>query len=211
MEVNVNGLFFSLFTLVIFIFHFALRPLMRKGRVKAGFCALWCIDAFFFAGGSFLAFHLYHYEFLPYVTLRNFILFILYLIVTALVLFLAPSGIRLFAKKSTPSNEELLLAEYRFNDTAGLMRNCFFVLLFTLPILFTVLKTVKTAFLPTAFNAAELYAGFCFITFLVLLPLSLRQTLFWHRQLPVPDSETEQQLQKHYSARLRYKKRNRFL
>ena len=206
-----NGLFFSLFTLVIFVFHLALRPLMRKGRVKAGFCALWCIDAFFFAGGSFLAFHLYHYEFLPYVTFRSFALLILYLAVTALVLFLAPLGFRLFAKRSTPSDEEMLLAEYRFNDTAGLMRNCFFVLLFILPILFAVLKTVKVAFLPTAFNATELYAGFCFIAFLVLLPLSLRQTLFWHRQLTVPDSEAEQKLQKHYSARLRYKKRNRYL
>lgn len=197
--------------LLLGCFHIALRPLIGRGRVREGFCALWCMDAVFVICGTFLSFELFHYTLLPYFCLRNFLLLLGYLGLTALFLFLSPSGITLFTKKSTSSPEEMLLAEYRFHDTMGLIRNFLLVLLFFLPLLFAAWEGLALPAAHTPFTASDFYGGSCFIAFLLLVPICLRQALFWLRHLTVPDSEAAEKLQRIYSARQRYKKKNRLL
>lgn len=204
-------LIFSFLVLVVFFFRLSLRGSIRRGRVKESLCAQWCIDSIFAICGIIISFYLYHYTFAPYLTLRNLLLVALYLTVVLLFFFLAPSGFRLLVQKR-PQGEELLLTEYRFNDTLGLVRSFFMVLLFALPIFLEVLCGNETGFsLTTTFETNQLWAGFCFAAFLILLPICLRQTFFWLKHLQTAtDSGEAQQLLK-YRSELHYRKRNHFL
>lgn len=212
-----NNLLFSLFVVLIGLFRIRVYPLIRKGQVKEGFCGLWFIHSTFSLGGMVLSFYLYHYTILPLLSLRNLFFLLAYVAVGILIVLLAPSGHGLFTKKSTLSEEEMLLCEYRFHETADLACRFFQFLLFGIPILFALLEEFR-AYLPQAlclladFAAQhKIYGGLCFFAFLILLPLSLRQTLYWLKSLKVPTTKAELSLQHIYSARLRYKKRNRIL
>lgn len=204
-----NSLIFSFFVMIVFLFHIFMRSNIRKGKVREAFCALWCVDAVFAVCGTVVSFILFRYTFSPYLNLRNILLGGVYLIITVLFFLLAPSGISLFRKKRTSSEEEILLAEYRFNDTLSLVRNYFLMLLFVLPILFTILMQHKELFsFLSSWKEDEIYGGFCFTAFLILLPVSLRQTLFWLRNLTYAPTEAEKRQLQKYSIHLYYRQKN---
>ncbi len=212
-----SSLLFSLFVILIGLFRSRIYPLIRKGQVKEGFCGLWFISSIFSLGGVVLSFYLYQYTFLPLLSLRNLFFLLAYIAVGILIVLLAPTGHKLFTKKSTPSEEEMLLYEYRFHETADLACRFFQFLLFGIPVLFALLAEFRTH-LPSAlcsvldfFVKNQIYGGLCFFAFLIMLPLSLRQTLYWLKSLKIPTTKAELTLQHIYSARLRYKKRNRIL
>lgn len=212
-----NNLIFSLFVLLIWLFRQRIYPLIQKGQVKEGFCALWFINSLFSLCGAVLSFYLYRYTILPFFSRLSFFFVLAYLAVSILVFLIAPAGFRLFTKKSAPSEEETLLAEYRFHKMSELACRFFRFLLFCIPILIAFAETCR-AHLPAAlcslldfFVQNKIYGGLCFFAFLFLLPLSLRQTLYWMKSLKVPTTKSELPLQRIYSARLRYKRRNRIL
>lgn len=204
-----NSLVISFCTLIVLIFHKFVNTSIRKGKIREGFCALWCVDAVFCICGTVVSFLLYHYAFLPFLTVRNLILFILYACATAGFLTLAPSGFRLLFKKRNFSMSEILLGEYRFNDTLCLVRSFFMLLLLLLPVIFTVTEQ-SDAFLPflSAWNEPEICGGFCFIAFMILLPVSLRQSFFWLKNLMEAPSDEENLVLKKNSVTLHYRKRN---
>ena len=204
-----NSLILSLFVFVVFLFHMFVRSSIRSGKVREGFCALWCIDAVFCVCGTAISFALYRYTFSPYLTVRNFVLCTVYLIITFLFLLLAPSGLSLFTGKKNASPQEILLGEYRFNDTLCLVRSYWMVLLFCLPILFTLVTQtkVKLSFL-ASWNEADICGGFCFAAFLLLLPISLRQAFFWLKNLMSAPSPEEAQILGQTCMRLHYQHRN---
>ncbi|MED9905406.1 MAG: hypothetical protein UFG06_14645 [Lachnospiraceae bacterium] len=206
-----NSMIFSFLTFLLFIFHLLAHSCSRKGKIKESFCAVWCMDAVFSILGTIISYYLYQYSLRPFLSLRNLLLVFAYLAVTVLFFLLAPSGILLIYKKSASSEEETLSAEYRFHETAGLVRNFFLVLLFILPLLFTFFKEGQLPFLPASWRETEICGGFCFAAFLLLLPLSLRQAVFWLKNLAKPVSEAEGKLLQKYSADLHYRKKNRFL
>lgn len=212
-----NNLLFSLFFILVGLFRHRIYPLIRKGQVKEGFCGLWFINSIFSLGGMVLSFYLYQYTLLPLLSLRNLFFLLAYVAVGGLIVLLAPSGHGLFTKKNTPSEEEMLLYEYRFHETADLACRFFQFLLFGIPVLFALLEEFR-AYLPQPLclladfaTSHKLYGGFCFFAFLILLPLSLRQTIYWLKSLKAPTTKDELTLQHIYSARLRYKQRNRIL
>ncbi|MGN1148260.1 MAG: hypothetical protein ACI4TB_07545 [Lachnospiraceae bacterium] len=206
-----NSLILSFFVAIIFLFHKVLSHYIRRGKVKEGFCALWCMDAVFAICGTIISFQLYHYSFRFFFSPVNFLWIAIYLLVTFLFLFLAPSGLSLLLKKRTSSEEEILLAEYRFHDMAGLIRNCLFLLLFVLPILFTLCPKEGPFHLIVSWKESDICGGFCFAAFILLLPLSLRQVLFWLKHLAGTPSEAADKALRQYSIRLRYHQKNRFL
>lgn len=212
-----NNLLFSLFVILIVLFRSRVYPLLRKGQVKEGLCGLWFINSVFSLGGMILSFYLYRYTFLPLLSLQNLFFLLAYVVVGGLIVLLAPSGHSLFTKKSTPSEEEMLLYEYRFHETADLACRFFQFLLFCFPILFALLEEFRTH-LPQALCSLtdfvtqhKIFGGLCFFSFLILLPLSLRQTLYWLKSLKTRVTDAELARQRIYSARLRYKKRNKVL
>lgn len=207
-----NGLILSFFTALLWVFHMFLHTCTRRGKVKESFCAGWCMDAVFAVCGTMVSFFLFDYSFLPYLTLRNIVLAVLYLSATALFFLLTPSGFSLFAQKSTPSKEELLLCEYHFNDTISLVRNYILALLFVLPILLTVAEMIP-AFpaLWGNFSIEDIYGGFCFASFLILVPMSLRQMIFWFKSLRTPVCEAEEKVLQTYRTTLCLHSKNFFL
>lgn len=202
-----NSLILPAFVAVTAAFHLALRTHIRRGNVKTGFCAVWCMDAVFAVCGTIISFILYRYLFSPYLTMRNILLGVMYLILTILFLLLAPSGISLLAKRKRLSEDEVLCAEYRFNDTLGFVRNGFLILLFALPVLFALAQEQWIPLL-AEWQEAEICGGFCFAAFLVLVPVSLRQALFWMKNLTDPPTETEEELIRRYRAQYRFRHRN---
>lgn len=194
------------------MFHLVLRPYMRRGRVREGLCALWCIDAVFAVCGTVISFYLYHYAFSPFLTLRNLLLLLIYLVVILLFFLLAPSGLKLLHPKRNYNEETLLLAEYRFNDTLCLIRNFFLTLLFGMPILFTLLSGREEHLrLYFTFDVNELCAVLCFASFFILLPLCLRQSFFWLKNLRHTATQPEADLLLQQSSYLHYRKRNLLL
>lgn len=212
-----NDLFFSLLVLSVWFFQKTINPLVQKGRVKEGFCALWFVNCAFALCGTILSFYLYQYRILPIFNMNN--LFFLFVFVTVGIAFilLAPSGYKLFTKKSTLSEDEMLLCEYHFHEIAYLTCRFFRLLLCCIPILLAFLERVQMHLPQILHNMLDffienkIYGGFCFFAFLILLPLSLRQALYWLKSLKKPTTTVELAQQRIYSARLRYQKRNRLL
>lgn len=207
-----NSLILSFLTVMIFLFHCHIRSYIKRGKVKEGFCALWCMDTLFALCGTVSSFILYRYTFYPYLNVRNVLFGAVYLGITVLFILLAPSGLSLFRKKRTSSEEEVLLAEYRFNDTLGIVRNYFLALLFGLPVLFALLTPANHIFHAFSdWQESEICGGFCFIAFLILLPVSLRQSLFWLKNLNRGTSDAEEQVLQKYRTELRYRRKNRII
>ena len=207
-----NNLIIPLFTLLVLLFHRYLWYHMRHGKVKEGLCALWCMDAIFAVCGLILSFALYHYSFAPFMTLRNLLLVTAYLLLTLLFLLLSPSGISLLFPKKQTDSEALLVAEFRFNDTLCFVRSFFMVLLFCLPICLNLpLKEECLLTLLFPFESQEIFAGFYFAIFTILLPISLRQSLFFLKSLRYTSTATENTLIQKYSMQLHYRKKNYFL
>lgn len=206
-----NSLILSTLVAVVALFHLAMNRHMRKGNVKTAFCAVWCIDAIFAICGTVISFVLYRYVFYPFLTVRNVVLVIIYLLITAVFIWVTPSGFGLIWGRRDYNREELLIAEYRLNDTLGIVRNCFFTLLCGLPIFFAVMYGNRGLNRLVSWDEVEVCGGFCFVAFLILVPISLRQAIFWLRNLTDAGTDWEQRILKGYCMRLQYRQRNRIL
>lgn len=207
-----NGFILSFFTAILGLFHFWSRSLLLQNKVKEGLCARWCMDAIHAVCGALLSFLLYRYPLTFPFSFRTALFTALYLVVIILLFFLAPMGLSLFGKRSIPSEEEMLLAEYRFHDTVSMVRNYIYVLLCLLPLLFMVLENSGLlVVLFKGFPAEDLFGGFCFAAFLILVPITLRQALFFIKNLKAPHLDAEEQILNRYRAKLYYRRRNRIL
>lgn len=206
-----NSLILPLLVAVVAFFHLAMRSFIRRGKVKTGFCAVWCMDAIFAVCGTVISFLLYRYLFYPYLTVRNVILVLVYLLITVLFIWVAPSGLALLMQKRKFGEEEILMAEFRLNDTLGVVRNCFLILLFLLPVLAVVTQRLGWLSLIFPWREAEVCGGFCFVAFLILVPVCLRQSLFWLRNLTDTAMEAEKRALREYRMQMQYRHRNRVL
>ncbi len=203
-----SNLIFTFLTLICYFCHLPLRTSIRRGRVRESFCTGWCIDLLFSVCGVVAGFQIYHYDILPVMTWKHLLPFLTYLLLTVLFFFLAPSGLRLLRVRR-PSADTLLAAEYRLHDTLIMVRGFLMLLLFGLPIVLRFLfHSGQLSVLLTGFNENQLCGGFCFICFLLLLPVSLRQSFFWLQHLQQEPEEQETYLLRQYSIRLHYRKRN---
>ncbi len=207
-----NNLMISFFVLLLFLFHCYIRQHIRLGKVKEGLCALWCMDAVFAVSGTVLSFAIYHYSLRPALTRQNILFVLLYLLLTFFFLLLSPSGLGLLAPFKPDTQEKLLLAEYRFHDTLCYVYSFFLALLFFLPILLQLpIKEQKLLSLLSTWEAKDIFSSFYFVIFLILLPISLRQTFYWLKSLKHTPDALETQLLQQYRSRLHYQKRNHFL
>ena len=125
-----NSLIISLFVLLIFFFHNYTKRYMRLGKLKEALSATWFMDTVLTVCGIVVSFYIYHYNFVSLFSLRNVLLVLTYLSITLLFLFLTPSGLQLLTFKKQLTTEELLYAEYRFNDTLCMVRTFLLWLLF---------------------------------------------------------------------------------
>lgn len=204
-----NSLLLSVFTAVLFFFHRFLRSHSRPDRLRESFLATWLLDTVFALCGTVVSFTLYSYDLYPWLTFQNLSLTGMYLLLTALLFLLAPSGPSLLLKRRASSGEEILFAEYRFQNALELVRDFFLLLLFLIPLLFALSGHLGHN-IPLLLMLKEdtVYGGFCFIAFLVLLPLSLRQSLFWLKNLRGTPSKQELTLLENYGAHLHYRRKN---
>ena len=207
-----NSMIIPLFVLLLFFFHMYTKRYMRLGKLKEGLCATWFMDTVFTICGIVVIFYFYHYNFASFFSLRNILLILTYLLITLLFLLLAPSGFRLLTTGKQLSAEELLRAEYRFNDTLCMVRNFLLCLLFLVPLMMNLpIKLQEYETLLQIWANSQIPAGFYFTVFLILLPMSLRQSLYWIKSLKQETTAQELELMKHYSLSFRYRGRNLFM
>lgn len=206
-----NSLMISALVAVVWIFHRRTGSLVRRGKVKTAFCAKWCIDSVFALCGTVISFLLYRYGFEPYLTLRNGMLVLGYLLLTFLFVWVTPSGLSLLKVRRGMEEEEISMAEYALNDTLETVRNCFLVLLFLLPFLFAEWSGAVTLQEFFAWREAEVCGGLCFVAFLLLVPMCLRQALYWLRNLTPSEEKGEEQMLEQYRMKLQYGQRNFWL
>ncbi|MBQ7926947.1 MAG: hypothetical protein IJ335_11760 [Lachnospiraceae bacterium] len=206
-----SNLIFTLLAAICLLCQKPLTSALRHGKVREGFCTGWSIDLLFSICGMLLSFSIFQYNLWPRLKWNFFILLILYLLLGILFLLLAPSGTGLFHPRPTLP-EALLAAEYRFNDTLRMIRNFLLYLLLGAPLCLRFLFNVQQfeAFL-FPLEETKLCGGICFICFLILFPISVRQSFFWFRHLRLPPDEAEMQLLQQYCNRLHYSRRNHLL
>lgn len=204
-----NSLLYSLFVMILYCFHQMTRSHILKGKVRESICALWCMDAIFCICGIIISFSLYNYSLFSFLTPGNAVWVLLYLGFTALFVLLAPSGLTLLTAKRCLDPETLVTAEYHFNDMLYLVRRFFMILLFVLPIIYHIFAYGSSRFLLSfSWTEAQICGGFCFIAFLLLLPVSLRQSFFWLKNLRNVPTKQEALLLHKYMTQTHYRKRN---
>lgn len=208
-----NQIIISFLVMLTALFHLTVRSLVKRGQIREAFCAGWCIDTAFAVCGTIISFALFRYDFVPLLTLRNLLWGLLFFMITFLLCLLAPSGLSLFRNpKKDWSEEEILLAEYRFHDTVCMVKNFFQALLFGIPLLLTCLENspLQLSFFLT-WSSFEICGAVCFTAFLVLLPISLRQSFFWLKHLTWQPTKESEHLLRQYRNRLHYRRKNRRL
>ncbi|MBQ7934122.1 MAG: hypothetical protein IJ327_04980, partial [Lachnospiraceae bacterium] len=174
-----SNLIFTLLTAIRLLCHLPLTSALRRGQVRESFCTGWCMDLLFSICGMILSFGIYKYDLWPQMKWNHFVLLVMYLLLGILLLLLAPSGIGLLRPRPTLP-EALLAAEYRFNDTLIMIRKFLLCLLMGAPLCLRFLYNIQQfeAFL-LPLEETRLCGGICFICFLILLPISVRQGFFW--------------------------------
>lgn len=207
-----NSILISLFILFLLIFHEYTKRFMQLGKWKEGLCAAWFMDTVFTVCGIVIVFCFYHYDFVSFFTLRNILLVLTYLLISLFFLLLAPSGFRLLTVRKQLSEDSLLCAEYRFNESLCMVRNFLLCLLLFLPLFIhlPIQASAYESFVQT-WKTSGLSAGFYFTVFLLLFPMTLRQTFYWLKSLTQEPSPLELQLMRRYSLPFRYKERNFFI
>lgn len=207
-----NSITISLFVLLIFFFHMYTKRYMRLGKLKEALSATWFMDTVFTICGIVVSFYIYHYNLTAFFTLRNILLVLTYLLITLLFILLAPSGLHLLTFKKQLTKEELLCAEYRFNETLCMVRNFLLCLLFFVPVITHLpLKSPKYQQFLLAWENSQIPAGFYFTVFLLLFPITLRQTLYWIKSLKQELTTPESELMQRYILPFHYNKRNFFV
>ncbi len=204
-----NNYIITILLAILLLFHRSVRHFMTTGKVKEAFCALWLVDTIFITCSVLISFVLYNYSLTAWFDWQMPIFVILYVIAIVIFLLITPSGLQVLKKTFLDTPNALLQAEYRFNDTLGLVRNFFMTLLFVLPIALEILSIFpRPAAEVLLWSKTEVCSAVYFVIFLILLPLCLRQALFWLKNLQTPPTETEEILLRNYRTQLRFKKRN---
>ena len=217
-----NGLIFSCLTAFAFLYHRLANSVIKRGLVREGYCAVWIGDLLFSIFGAILTLTMYRFSFLSLFTLRGLFFGTAFLLLTMLLLILAPSGLSLLSRISPSAKlqesdlgaisnpqSDIIRAEYHFNTTLGVIRNIFFLILFLFPI-FLALSVSHPQYLPflAVYTEGQLCSTFCLIAFLLLLPICLRQSIFWIRNITRIPCEAEEALIKKEKAQTYYKRRN---
>ncbi len=182
----------------------------RRKKIRENICVIWCITLLFSLLGAIGSFHLYHYEVFKPFSLRLVSICILYLALTAVFIAIAPSGYGKLCKKKSSSPEELLYAEYHFNHSLEMLRKCFLSLLLIVPVLYYAYCCHESRLAkPLDLKESYLIGGLFFVSFCVLLPISVRQSIFWLGQLQkIPEAYEENLINREYQH-TRYVTRNR--
>ncbi len=204
-----NNFIIPLLLILLLFFHRIVRRFTATGKVKEAFCALWLVDTIFAACGTVLSFVIYRYSLTGLPGWQSLIFITLYLLVTVVFLLITPSGLQVFCKAKSKTPEEQLRAEYRFNETLGLVRDFFLLLLIILPLalgLFSLRPQLLSAMLP--WSSTEICSATCFVIFLILLPLCLRQSLFWLKNLQNSPTEAEIKLLQNYRTQIYFRRKN---
>lgn len=205
-----NYILIPLFVIFILVFKGYVKQHTTPQRLRENICVMWLLTLLFSLLGGIISFHIYHYELLASMPWGLVSMLLLYLVLALALIALSPSGYcSLFGRKSF-SQEELLYAEYRFHNTLEMLRDFFLMLLLVIPLLYWGYRCIEERFsLSYLLEEAYLIGGLYFVTFCILFPISLRQSIYWLRQLQRIPSEQERELLQAEIIRLHYHRKNR--
>ncbi len=205
-----NYLVIPFFVILIVLFGYYLKNTASAPQIRECTCVKWCITLLFSLLGGVLSYHIYHYQLFTPLSPNLLLMLLLYLILTLLFILLSPSGYRRLFSKATLSPEELLYAEYNFNHSLEILRGFFFVLLLVIPVFFRGVQCLTNHItIPILLEESYLIGGLYFVSFCILFPFSLRQSIYWFRQLQRIPSGQEAALLQNEKQRLQYHRRNR--
>lgn len=180
-------------------------------KLRESICVQWCVTLLFSLLGGILSYHIYEYDFTAPLSLGLMPILLLYLILALLFIFLSPSGYRRLFSRVSLTEEELLYAEYRFNHSLEILKRFFFLLLLLIPLLYAGYEYVRAHIpsLPLFMEESFLIGGLLFTAFCLLCPISLRQSIFWLRQLKKSPAPYELILLQEENRHLQYFRKNR--
>ncbi len=205
-----NYLIIPFLVLLLLSFERYLRQRTFVVRLRENTCVRWCITLLFSLPGGIISYHIYGYEFTAPLSPGLITILLLYLILALLFIALSPSGYRRLFGRVSLSEEQYLYAEYRFNHSLELLKQFFYLLLFLIPPLFGGYEYLRTKYpLPALLEEVYLIGGLYFVAFCILCPISLRQSIFWLRQLQRLPQPYETGLLKQEQQRLQYYRKNR--
>lgn len=195
--------------IMVFLYHVLVRTVIKKGKIREGYTALWMCDLLFAILGAAITLYIYRVTIWPLLNLRTLLFLSVFMVLSVLILVLGPTGLKVLGRRLELPAEEKIRAEYRFNDTLEIVRNLLLLMLFIIPSFFSLAKEVpEYFFFLSSFQEGELCSVFCMIVFLLLLAVCLRQTIFWLRNITYSSIETEWDLLKMEKARIYYRRRN---
>ena len=204
-----NYLLIPFFVIFITIFQKHLKNSVSYQRIRESNLVLWSITLLFSLLGGIISYQIYQYELIGSFSMGLTLIMILYLVLTLLFVAISPSGYRKLFRKRTCSEEELLYAEYHFNHSLEMLRSFFLTLLLIVPILFFGYKCMETRFHQLLLEEAYLIGGLYFVAFCILCPISLRQSIYWLRQLQKIPENYELNLLQRDEQITRYHTKNR--
>ncbi|MBQ7920559.1 MAG: hypothetical protein IJ324_11550 [Lachnospiraceae bacterium] len=205
-----NYLLIPFFALIIAILQRHLTQSASCKRIRENNLVMWNITLLFSLLGAIISYQIYRYELTAPLSMGQVMILTLYLLLTLLFVAVSPSGFRRLFLKRTYSEEELLYAEYHFNHSLKMLRSFFLSLLLIVPIFFFGYKCLPDNLpSPVQLEEAYLIGGLYFASFCILCPISLRQSIFWMRQLQQMPEEYEMHLLQEEEQMTRYYTRNR--
>ncbi len=205
-----NYLIIPFFTILIVLFQKYIQRITNHKRIRENSLVMWCVTLLFSLLGAISSYHMYQYDFTDSFSTGFLTILALYLILTFLFIAVSPSRYRRLLGKWNASEEEILYAEYRFNHSLEMLRSFFLGLLLIVPLLYSGYRCLQCK-LPISILLEEAYliGGLYFVAFCILFPLSMRQSIFWLRQLQRFPKSYEHQLLQEENTRLQYYRKNR--
>jgi len=176
--------------ILIVCIHYAIEKKQKKGNYKTYCFTIWFVDMIFSVCGVLLSFSLFHYEPVSIIN-RDYAVVLLGLgaVALSLIAFL-PGGIWTRIVKRT-KKDELIEAQYRINESFCVIRNCLYF-----------------GFVVFLCKNEMIHAGYSIIAFAILVPISIRQTLYWLINMVSEADEKENTLILQHNRKLHYRHKN---
>lgn len=176
--------------LLIILIHFMIGKIYKKENTKTYYFTVWFVDMIFSICGVVLSFSLFLYSPLSIINLNYGMVLLGLGVITVVLIAILPGGFGAQNNKKT-EKEDLIVAQYMINESFCIIRNCLYF-----------------GFVIFLIRNEMIHAGYCMLSFIILLPISIRQTWYWLFHMASKVDEKEKELILLYKRKLYYKRRN---
>ena len=176
--------------LLITLIHFVIGKIYKKGNIKTYYFTAWFVDMIFSICGVMLSFSLFHYTPLAIINLNYGMVLLGLVVLTVVLIAILPGGFWAHLNKKK-EKEDSIVTQYMINESFGIIRNCLYF-----------------GFVIFLSENEMIHAGCCILSFIILFPISIRQTWYWLFHMSSKVDEKEKELILLYKRKIYYKRKN---